>query len=149
MKKKVKKLILVMIFIILSVFINKQLDEFFMNTIYTVAGIMFSIGIGLVATFSLHGIKNPSYVKTIRKNLNCVRNSFIRYFSISTILYIADKYIKDDLNSLIIFSFKEFSFNFNFSLFAVLVMFYAIFYYIINFLAMQKLNDDIFDKLNE
>ena len=46
-------------------------------------------------------------------------------------------------------SFKEFSFNFNFSLFAVLVMFYAIFYYIINFLAMQKLNDDIFDKLNE
>ena len=149
MKKWTKILILLIVFIILSALIEKRLDDFFMNTIYTVAGIMFSIGIGLVVTFNLHGIKNQSYIKTIRNNLNEVRNSYILYFSISTILYIADKYLRDEQNSIITFSIKEMSFNLNISLLFLLIMLYSIAYYIGNFLALQKLNDDIFDKLNE
>jgi hypothetical protein len=149
MKKWTKILILLIVFIILSALIEKQLDDFFMNTIYTVAGIMFSIGIGLVVTFNLHGIKNKSYIKTIRSNLNEVRNSYILYFSISTVLYITDKYLRDEQNSIITFRIKEMSFNLNISLLFLLIMLYSIAYYIGNFLALQKLNDDIFDKLNE
>jgi len=149
MKKWTKILILLIVFIVLSALIKKQLDDFFMNTIYTVAGIMFSIGIGLVVTFNLHGIKNRSYIKTIRENLNEVRNSYILYFSISTVLYIADKYLRDEQNTIITFSVGEMSFSLNLSLLFLLIMLYSIAYYISNFLALQKLNDDIFDKLNE
>lgn len=121
-----------------------------MNTIYTVSGIMFSIGIGLVVTFNLQGIKNKTYIQKIRQNLKKVRSTYIVHFCLSTIYFILDKYIRDIKQSIISIQLTNtFEIHFNIAVFLGLLMFYSIIYFIINFLSIQKLNDDIFDKVNE
>jgi len=149
MRKCLKISFVLIFFLILSLFIKVELDDFFMNTIYTVAGIMFSIGIGLVATFSIHGVKNKSYIISIRKSLKEVRNSFILYFALSTACYMLDKYISDAQLEMGFKITEGVRIEFNASLFILLIILYSIAYYIINFLALQKLNDDIFDSVNE
>lgn len=132
-----------------------RLDDFFMNTIYTVSSIMFSIGLGLIVTFNLQGVKNKTYIKKIRQNLKNVRNKYILYFSISTICLIIDKYFRDMDNTIVkesIISLNltdTFKLSFNIAIFLSLLTFYSIIYFIVNFLTIQKLNEDIFDKLNK
>lgn len=121
-----------------------------MNTIYTVSGIMFSIGLGLVVTFNLQGIKKKTFILKIRENLKKVRNKYIYHFSCSTIYFILDKYFRDVKHSIIDIPLTDsIQIQFNIAVFLGLLMFYSIIYFIINFLALQKLNDDIFDKVNE
>lgn len=144
------KIILLLVFILISFICKIDLNDFFMNTIYTVSGIMFSIGLGLVVTFNLQGIKNKTYIQKIRGNLKEVRNTYIYHFCLSTIYFILDKYFRDIKHSIIDIPISDSIYiQFNLAVFLGLLMFYSIIYFIINFLALQKLNDDIFDKVNE
>ena len=43
-----------------------------LNVLYTVSGILFSVGLGLIITFVPNGVKNPAYIVEIRKTLNGV-----------------------------------------------------------------------------
>lgn len=146
---RTKILIVTIISFILSNIVSIHLDAFFMNTFYTISGIMFSIGIGLVVTFNIQGIKNKSYIIDIRRNLDTVRNSYIIYFTISTISFIFDNYLRiEKVNTTINIS-DKLSLPFNASMFFFLLILFSISYFVINFLALQKLNNDIFDKMNE
>ncbi|MFV0538695.1 MAG: hypothetical protein ACK5M3_15230 [Dysgonomonas sp.] len=148
--KTVYKILLIGLFVFIPFVFNISLDDFFMYTIYAVSGIMFSIGLGMVVTFNLQGTKNKTFISKIRQNLNTVRNSYIRYFAISTVCFILEKYLRQaDLSVLKIPLGENFILSFNASVFLFLVMLYSILYFIINFLALQKLNNDLFDKLNE
>lgn len=148
--KTVYKILLLGLFVFIPFVFNIPLDDFFMYTIYTVSGIMFSIGLGMVVTFNLQGIKNKTFISKIRQNLNSVRNRYIRYFAISTVCFILEKYLRQADLSVVKVSVSEgFILSFNASAFLFLVMLYSILYFIINFLALQKLNNDLFDKLNE
>lgn len=149
MRKGIKQIGALFGIIALSFIINFEFDDFFMNTIFTVVGIMFSIGIGLVVTFNLHGIKNKDYIRILRKNLNEVRNTFIKYFTISTSVFILDKYTRDKDFTFVHELGEKVTLSFNISFFFLLVMLYSIIYYIVNFLSLQKLNDEIFDELNQ
>lgn len=153
MKKTIRHIIILIISLGLSTLIDirfdKAGDNFFINTLYTLSGIMFSIGLGLTVTFNPTGVKNENYIRKIRDNLNDVLKVYIIYFSITTIIFITEKYLRDfNLNILSIKIFNK-SFKFNFSTFSCLILLYSIFYYILNFLEIQKLNNDIFDKLNK
>ena len=141
--------------IFISVFISSfcaeiQPDEFFNGTIFNVSGIMFSLGLGLIVTFNLSSVKNREYIVYIRKSLNKVRNSFIFYFGITVLCYILDKYFRDKgVISIPFFSIKNIKIELNFAILFCILMFYSIAYYIVNFLHIQRLNDDIFDKTME
>ncbi|MDR0606505.1 MAG: hypothetical protein LBG80_19705 [Bacteroidales bacterium] len=148
MRKKIRFFVVLITFLLLSLFFKIELDNFIMSTIYTVSSIMFSIGIGLVVSFNLYGIKNKSFVKIIRSNLNEVRNSYILYFAISTICYIADRYLREKHISAEFRISDNTQIDFCLSFFFLLVILYSMVYYISNFLALQKLNNDIFDTLN-
>ena len=127
-----------------------QPNEFFNGTIFTVSGIVFSLGLGLIVTFNLSSIKNKKYIAEIRKTLNKVRNSFIFYFIVTVVCYILDKYLRDKcIISLPLFKMKNLQIELNYAIFFCVLMFYSIAYYVINFLNIQKLNDDIFDKTTE
>lgn len=148
--KTTYKILLFGLFIFIPFVFNISLDDFFMYTVYTVSGIMFSIGLGMVVTFNLHGIKNKTFINKIRQNLNDVRNKYILYFAISTLCLILDKYLRQsDLSIIKIPVSDDFILNFNASAFLFLIMLYSILYFVINFLALQKLNDDLFDKMND
>ena len=77
---KFKSIILIVLALLFSIIFDYEVDIFLMNTIYTISGIMFSIGIGLIVTFNFQGIKNKSYILSIRSNLNIVRNNYIKFF---------------------------------------------------------------------
>ena len=69
--------ILVLLFaVILSLFFKWYLNDYYMNTLFTILGIMFSIAMGLLITFNLQGIKNKRIIDLLRSNIKKVRHSY-------------------------------------------------------------------------
>ena len=145
MRKMYKWVINIIVIAIISVLISLSglkitVNEAVMMTLYTVSGIMFSIGLGLIVSFNLTEVKNPIYLSKIRKNIKRVRDSFICYFICLTILFVIIQCL-DDLRFSFLF--------FNFRVFVAITLLHSIIYYIHNFLLIQELNDDILDKINK
>jgi hypothetical protein len=141
--------ILVLLFaVILSLFFKWYLNDYYMNTLFTILGIMFSIAMGLLITFNLQGIKNKRVIDKLRSNIKKVRHYYIKYFAFSTLLYLLEKYLRDKENNLYVFSIREISITINFSLITVVILLYSIIYFIINFIAMQRLSDNLYDEVN-
>lgn len=121
-------------------------DTFLLSTLYTVCGIMFSIGLGLIVTFNMNGVKNKSYINKIRKNLTSVRDSFLIYFVISTTCLVLGQYLNDvDVK----FEVKGTVITISPVMLFFSLIIYSIIFFIINFLEVQKLSQDIFDKINQ
>ena len=149
MKRLIRDLIIMLLAVLMSTFLDIGVDDFFMGTIYTVSGIMFSIGISILVTFNLQGIKKKSFIDKIRNNLNEVRNTFIYYFSFSTVFFILERYLrKSDKNILVLYQKDELLIDVSVSFVVTVLIFYSIFYFILNFLEVQKLNNQIFDHTN-
>ena len=72
-----------------------SIDEFFISNFYNAICIVFSVGMGLIVTFSLEGVKNIAYIKQIRSNIRDARNKFIALFIICNILLIFEKLCQD------------------------------------------------------
>lgn len=121
-------------------------DSFFSSTIFTIAGIMFSVGIGLIVTFNPSGVKNKDYLIQLRSNIEHIRNSFLIHFCLLSVYFIINQYVADKKFDL---HFKvHFEITFSFSILFCLLMIYSSIYFVVNFLEIQKLNNDIFDRLN-
>ncbi|WP_160341800.1 hypothetical protein [Elizabethkingia meningoseptica] len=144
------KIFLVIIASALSVILKLNYSEVFMNTLYTVLGIMFSIGLGLVVTFNLSGVKNRRFIIGIRKNLKALRSLYIVYFTISTFFYLIESQLRAKNNNVInIIDDSKIKLEFDFSTFTVCLLFYSIIYCIINMIELQKLSESIFDETNK
>lgn len=121
-------------------------DGFFSSTIFTIAGIMFSIGLGLIVTFNPTSIKNRAYLKIVRDNITNVRNSFLLHFASSSMCFILNQYlIKEEFSYNV---FGKFDIKFSISIFLCLLMIYSSIYFVVNFLQIQKLNNDISDEVS-
>jgi hypothetical protein len=138
---------LLVISLLISVILKLNYTELFMNTLYTILGIMFSIGLGLVVTFNLGGIRNRDFILGIRRNLKEIRSLYIISFVIATIFYLLESQLKSlKINRFNLYDNKDLHIQFDFSTFTVCVLLYSIIYCIANLLALQKLSEDIFDK---
>ncbi len=135
----------------LSIFIDIEIKDFFVDTIYTVSSIMFSIGIGVIVTFNLNGVKNKNKIFKFRSNLNSIRNLYIRYFFISTVFFIIERLLRDTDCIFTEINISELNIHIicNWSVAVCCFIFYTLSYYIVNFIEVQKLNNDIFDELNK
>ncbi len=127
-------------------FVTWRPDSFLLSTLYTVCGIMFSIGLGLIVTFNMSGVKNQQYIKVIRNNLKDIRDAFLKYFTISTACLVLSEYLG---SYEFLFELKGIAFKFVPSILFFLLIIYSIIFFIINFLAVQRLGHDIFDKINQ
>ena len=125
-----------------SIFPNYSPSASLLNTFFTVSGIMFAIGLGLIVGFSPDGVKNQSYLKRIRSNINNVRNNFLIEFVIVSVCFVASSLALNSFE-LVIYGPVKISFLIYFGL----QTFISIFYFSFNFLTIQKLRDDIFDRL--
>lgn len=130
---------------LISILIKFKASEFLLSTFFTVSGIMFSVGIGLIATFNMNGLKNPEIIKNIRHGLSNVRNMFIVYFTVTTISLIFGKLLIDkEINSIHVIGLSiDISFSICFT------MLFCIAYFIYNFFQLQRLSDEIYDNLNK
>lgn len=147
MKRQVISFLLITIITIgFPSIMNWRPDTFLLSTLYTVCGIMFSIGLGLIVTFNMNGVKNKNYINKIRKNLTSVRDSFLIYFVISTTCLVLGQYLNDvDVR----FEVKGTMITISPVMLFFSLIIYSIIFFIINFLEVQKLSQDIFDKINQ
>lgn len=125
--------------------IEEKSDDF-LATLFNVSGIMFSIGLSLIVTFNLSGIKNKKYIKKIKNNIKRIRNLFFLNFSLITFLYIFSQLV--NIKYVVIFPKDKFPLTFNFCVFYSLYIIFSIVYFIINFMEIQKLSNDITNQIN-
>lgn len=144
----IRLIILGSIAILLSTFKIIYPNSDLLSTLYTVCGIMFSIGLSLIVTFNLSNIRNKNYLTKIKRNLRYIRNSFMWYFTIATFAFIGESYLPTENLNLYVFQTNKGVLLSWWSIFLVAILF-AIIYFIINFLALQKLSTDIYDRVNE
>lgn len=144
-----KRLLVSLIGLVISMTIASITDArpnaSFMNTIYTVAGIMFSIGMGIICTFNPDKIKNKAYFQSIKSNINIVRNSFLYYFALISIGFLIYQVLPSFSASAPI---SDAKITFSLSLYVSILITISIVYFILNFLAIQKLNFDISERIN-
>ncbi len=116
-------------------------DANLINTLFNVSGILFSIGLGLIVSFDMSGVKNKKMITSLRENIANVRNNFIIYFTIVTIFYVASFYLTKPL--------PVYRYEYNFGVLVCSIILYSIAYFVKNFVSVQKLKSDIFDELNK
>lgn len=115
------------------------------STLYTVSGIMFSIGMSLIVTSSAAGVKNTRIRSGIRKEICKVRNHFIGCFVSISILFLIFCAVENKYDSFPIYG----GFSLKCSHLLVFITVYSIIYFIWNFLAIQRLNYQIEDALDK
>jgi hypothetical protein len=133
------------------IFISSRFDTHpnntdYINTIYTVSGIMFSIGMGVVCTMNPDSIKNPHIYNTIRTNIIVVRNTYLLYFGIISSLYFISQLVSEPR-----YKWHVFSYSITLDLYYLCIAFniLSIIYYIVNFIEIQQLNFDISDEIKK
>lgn len=135
-------LILGLSLLISSFFHDDSLSLNLIEILYTVSGILFSVGIGLMVTFKLGNVKHPIYRKALKKSVLKVRNSFFFYFAISTALFIL---CSENNDFILTINTNIVNISLNLSLLSLITIIVSMLYYITNFIAIQKLNDEIED----
>ncbi|WP_178161467.1 hypothetical protein [uncultured Haemophilus sp.] len=118
-----------------------------LNTLYTVSGILFSVGLSLVISIKPDGMRNENYIDTIRKSINNVRNHFLVEFFVITFLYIC--FSSPEMAIMELIKKEEITLKFDLFLYTWAMLIFSIPYIMYGFLSIQKLNNDIFDKVNE
>lgn len=145
-----KILIQFLIAVVLCMFYSslfQRPSEGTVNTLYSVSAILFSVGIGLVVTVVPNGIKNKGYLRRIKGNLNRVRNCFFIEFLVVTGVHLLCT-VRDAPN---IHLFDLFGYHFMFDpiAFELMLLCLSLVYYYLNFIDIQRLNNDIFEATNK
>jgi len=115
------------------------------STLYTISGIMFSIGMSLIITSNTSGVKNIRIRNGIRRELCVVRNHFIWYFAIASLLFVSLYSGVGEKKYFLIYD----SFILKYSHLLVFTTVYTITFFILNFLSIQRLNIQIEDAVDE
>lgn len=131
--KRFKRLLVVLfVSIVAYVAFSHAINRSVFSTLYNVSVILFSVGMGLIFGFNLDGIKNGDYVKSIRFQLKKIRNNFILLIMILTVL--------KDITQLTEFVFLQY--------FTITYLIYSFVYFILTFIELQKLKEQISDAIN-
>ncbi len=112
-------------------------------TLYNIIGIVFAIGMGLIVSFSISGVENKDYILHIRNNINQIRQKFLILFFLCTMLFICKDCVPGTRLA------ESIDISVFVSDFILCFFILSIFYFIHNFIRIQKLHYDIFDRLLE
>lgn len=128
------------IYLIISVVLGFIFPKFhietsFLNTLYSVIGIMFSVGISQILSINTQNIKNVNAKRSIQGKLKKIMKKYIIHFIIVTIIYIATA-CKGDFQTLNFVLFEK-EYIFNYSLSVAVVEIICIMYYIVNMKSMR------------
>ncbi|WP_312835904.1 hypothetical protein [Comamonas sp.] len=138
-------IVAIILSIVISTFSNVEMKDSFVNTIYTVSGIMFSIGMGVICSFNPSSVKNREFLKIVRADAKKVRNNYIGFFTLSSLALLLDQLIAPSVFSL---QTKFGAVSASLAVFVVSVNIISTIYYILNFLEIQRLVFDITDAAN-
>ena len=112
-----------------------------LETVFTVLGIVFSISMSLIVSFSLNGVLNKTTRKRIVENLNNIRTCLLRDFCMATLVLVAALvWNKDNINYY--FSNSELCWC-DVCLWALCIITYSLAYEILNFSHIHELRLDL------
>ena len=141
MKLGIGIVVCVLIAVITSSFSNiLSLSGDTVSTLYTISGIMFSIGMSMLVTSNTSDVKNLRMKKVIRKKMKEVSIRYLFCFSFASALYVL---LYSRMADGCIHFYQMIKLNFSDLL--VVVMSYSIFYFTVNFLSLRRLNAQIED----
>lgn len=134
-KLSIYLLISIVLAVVLSLYTKVLMTGGVLDTLYTVAGVIFSVGMSLTVSPKTDGVANETIKKSIRYSYKKISNSFMCFFGIDTILYIL----------------TEFDFPLRLSaIFGNCCAFFLLFsvaYYVYNFYCLQILGEKIEDQV--
>lgn len=138
MNNRVIRFIIVIIITLVISSINYiHVNNSILSILYHVSCIVFSIGMLSIISFSLNGVRARGYINSIRKNLANARSSFIIEFSFVTGFYTFYTYIPNLVINYI---------RLDWSWFVAVFTVFSICFFVKNFIAIQDLKDDIFER---
>ena len=111
-----------------------HIDESAANALYTIMGIMFSIGLSLTVISNTTSVKNKEIKRKIRRDIKNTRNHFIFTFLLASATYIM--YI---VTPPVHWQFLDRSWG------ILLIQGVSIVYFVYNFIAIQKFHEQIED----
>lgn len=139
-------LLLVFLSVLLASTTSARPASDFLGTLYTVAGIMFSIGMGIICAINLDKVRNVKFYTSIKANILQVRNIYLYYFAIISAGYLAYQLAPGFECTVTI---QGAAITFRLSLLVALLTVLSIIYFTLNFLAIQKLNFQITEKSSQ
>lgn len=108
--------------VVLSLYTRALMTGDVLDTLYTVAGVIFSVGMSLTVSPKTDGVVNETIKKSIRYSYKKIRNSFMNFFCINTVLYVLTEFDFSTCLAVILgnccaifllFSFAYCAYNFN------------------------------------
>lgn len=120
---------------VVAVFTELSIPDSLLNTLYSVAGVMFSVGMCIAVSPKTEEVTNMQIKQSIRQSYIRVRNTFIVFFAFDTILFILS-----GIDLLIAFSELI-------SLICAIFILLSLIYFVYNFIALQNLGSDIEDQV--
>lgn len=120
---------------LLSIFIGIEAAETLLSTLYTVAGVVFSVGMSIAISPKTNEVTNVSVKLRIRESYKYARDSFIAYFAIDTLLFV--------LSELELCPRIHEIFSVSCAIFTLI----SVGYFVYNFIQLQKLGDEIEDRI--
>lgn len=120
---------------LLAVYSCLTIPEPVLTTLYTVAGVIFSVGMSIAITPKTDGVTNTEKRGAIRKSYQMVRNSFMNLFAVDTLFFIAAEVLTE--------SKLESFMGITFALFVLI----SIVYFTLNFIELQRLGNDIEEQI--
>lgn len=127
----------------ITLFMDIKIGNEVSNTLFTIVGIMFSIGMSIAVTSNTSVVVNKKIRKSLRDEINRIRDLFISCFSIVAFIYVLNIIFTN--RTLEVWGYKIFSLE----VFQLLIQLYSITYFIVNFMSLQNLNNQIGDAMNE
>ncbi len=111
------------------------------NTLYTVSGVLFSVGMSLIVAVNTQNIRHPASKKSVQQKLHRLMVNYIAIFLVLTTVYAITLAFKEPEKELFqelsfIFRDKQIAFNYPASLVGVEIV--CILYYIINMMETRK-----------
>lgn len=123
--------------VVLSICTDISIPDNVLGTLYTVAGVIFSVGMSITISPKTDAVTVNSMRKRIRVSYIRIRDLFIWLFILDTILFII---AEGDFFTKFTAFFKNFC--------GVFILF-SIAYFIVNFISLQKLGEQIEDQLQK
>lgn len=127
----------------ITAFMDIKIGKDVSNTLFTIVGIMFSIGMSIAVTSNTSIVVNKSVRKSIREEINRIRDLFISCFAVVACIYVLNIIFENW--TLYVYGYKIF----NLGIFQLIFQLYSIAYFVINFKSLQNLNNQIGDAIND
>ena len=146
--------LIILLSIVLFFTSGERVNDTILSTLFTVSGIMFSIGMGLITAFNFNDVKNSEVAKKLKDGVNLLRNNYMAYFAVATFFYIAPYIaplslnLPDKISGIWILGFLKTP-SIYLKCLSLVFWIFTIGYFTDNFLKIQKLKERIYEEINK